>query len=451
MRNVNSSSTPMIGRGVTTIWNGSSWNNGAPTVNMIANISGTYSTSTNGNISCLDLILTSGSLTININSIVKVYRNIQQQPGFVLNIVDGELALFNKDVDTTSVKLTIRRDLEYTMQRLDYRLLGDPISNKTVASLSPGTLSNRFYRYDSATSNAFDTLYFYDAVMMGANVSLSIFKPGVGYLIRTSNTFSIGGAIWTVSSNNLANAGKLNAGVIKVPFEQMNPPNELSFVLVSNPYSASIDTHKFLRANPFLTNTISYWLKSNNATGNPYYYSNEYNSSAYISYFPKLRPFEGALFAAPQGTVENEIIFTPDMMVIEEPFNLFSSYHLSLRQSGFTVPLGFCSYNYYTHPVNITNTATTVSSTSNRLQLNNDVVSTILLSSYENVDEINLHVAGTVGTLSINLDNRKGVYSGLSFTLEDRLLNVFHNLVTSPYSFTSALENYTNRFYIKIQ
>jgi hypothetical protein len=60
-------------------------------------------------------------------------------------------------------------------------------------------------------------------------------------------------------------------------------------------------------------------------------------------------------------------------------------------------------------------------------------------------------VAGTVGTLRIQLDNREGIYTGLGFILEDRLLNIFHNLVTGPYSFTSALVNYEDRFYIKIQ
>lgn len=451
MRNITPST---LGFGTTTTWNGSSWNNGTPNVNMIANISGVYNTTTHGSISCLDLILTSGSLTINIGTMVKVYRNIQQQVGFVLTINNGELALFNKDADTTSVKLTISRSLEYVMQRNDYRLLGDPISNKTVASLSPGTLAIRFNAYNPVT-NAFVTTYSFNAISIGADVSLSIYKPGVGFLIRVPNNFSTTGAIWTVSSNNLANAGKLNAGVIKVPFEQrINPPVEFpeSYVLVYNPYSASIDVNKFLRANPFILKyRLVYWLKSNAAPGTSYYRSDGYNSSAYITYFPKLKPFEGIFATIPTGTTENEIIFTPDMMVIEEPFDLFSSYYLSLKQSGFNLPVGFCSYTYYKHPVDFTNFPSEFSSTANRLQLNNGVATSNLLNSYENPDEINLKVAGTVATLSIQLDNRKGVYTGLGFILEDRLLNVFHNLVAGPYSFTSALENYENRFYIKIQ
>lgn len=434
----------------TTIWNGSVWSNGVPNKNTIVNIQGVYNTTTHGNISCLDLILTSGSLTININNVVNVFRNIQQQAGFVLNVVNGELALFNKDVDTTSVKLTISRALEYPNQRLDYRFLGDPISNKTVASLVPGTLANRIYTYNSII-NLFSLSYFFNAISIGIDVASSIYKPGVGFLIRTSNSFSLTGAIWTVSTNNLANAGKLNSGVIKVPFEK-SPTADNSFTLVSNPYSASIDVNKFLKANPFIDkNNVGYFLKSNNASGTGNYQSNKYNSSVYISYFPKIKPFEGFIFAVPLGTVENEIIFTPDMMVIEKPFDLFSSYHLSLRQSGFTVPLGFCSYSYYKHPVDFRNITRTFNSTNYRLQLNDGVDTTNLLNSYENIDEINLKVAGTVGTLTINLDNRKGIYTGLGFILEDRLLNVFHNLVAGPYSFTSALQNYEDRFYIKIQ
>ena len=445
------SNTPStLGFGVTTTWNGTTWNNGAPNVNTVARIAGNYTTATSGSISCLDLFLDSGTITVSANTYIRVNRNITQAAsGVVFNIVNGELALFNKDADTTSVKLTISRALEYTMQRNDYRSLGDPISNKTVATLSPGTLASRFYVYNTVT-DFLSTTYFFNAISIGADVSTSIYKPGVGYAIRVPNTFSTTGAIWTVSSNNLANAGKLNAGVVKVPFEKVSV-GTTSFALVSNPYSASIDINKFLKANPFVNNNLSYWLKSNFAAGTAYYTSNKYNTSAYISYFPKIKPFEGFFVGIPTEKTENEIIFTPDMMVTEESFDLFSSYHLSLRQSGFTVPLGFCSYSYYKHPVDFENPLQTLSSTQFRLQLNDGVATSNLLSSYENPDEINLRVAGTVGTLSIQLDNRKGVYTGLGFILEDRLLNVFHNLVAGPYSFTSALENYENRFYIKIE
>jgi hypothetical protein len=438
----------------TTIWNGSAWSNGVPNKNMTADIQGVYNTTTHGNISCRNLILTSGSLTVNVNTIVKVYKNIQQQTGFTLTLTNGELALFDKDVDTTSVKLTISRALEYAMVRLDYRYLGDPISNKTVTTLAPGTLTNRISTFNSV-ANIYTTNYFFNAISIGVDVARSIFKPGLGFLIRVQNFYPTSPTIWTVSSNNLANAGKLNAGVIKVPFEQaINPPAEFpeSYVSISNPYSASIDINKFLRANPFLDkDQLYYWLSSNAAPGAGNYQSNEYNSSVYISYFPKIKPFEGFIAVIPTGTTESEIIFTPDMMVIEEPFNLFSSYHLSLKQPGFNLPVGFCSYGYYKHPVDFRNVTRTLSSTAYRLQLNNGVATTNLLSSYENPDEINLKVAGTVGTLSIQLDNRKGIYTGLGFILEDRLLNVFHNLVAGPYSFTSALVNYEDRFYIKIQ
>ena len=52
----------------TTIWNGSVWSNGIPNKNTIVNIQGVYNTTKHGRFSCLDLILTSGSLTININT-----------------------------------------------------------------------------------------------------------------------------------------------------------------------------------------------------------------------------------------------------------------------------------------------------------------------------------------------------------------------------------------------
>jgi hypothetical protein len=452
----------LSGIGLITTWNGTSWDNGAPNKNIVAIIEGVYNTGTHGSFSCLDLFLNTGSLTVTANTRVNVYRNIEQQVGFTFNVDQGELALLNKDVDTSSVKLTISRTLEYINQRLDYRTLGDPIGNKLVNTLSPGTLNNRFYTYNTLT-NGIANDYFFNATTIGLDVARSIFKPGVGFLVRTPDNFSTSGALWTVSSNNLNNSGILNAGVIKLSINKRT--SGFSYNLVSNPYSTSIDLKKFFKVNSFLdsNNTFS-WLKPNNSSGSQSYINlNSYERSASFTYTPLISPFEGFIIGIPEGRVEDEIVFTPDMMILDKPFDLFSSFHLELFQQGFTLPVAFCSYVWYKHPVEFTTVQRNVG-LSYKLLLNNGIepasnfvnsFSDIPVSPITGNREINVQIgpfsSGDTGpNYTLSLKDKKGEYVDKTFILEDRLLEVEHDL-TTPYVFPKLTESDTNRFYIKIQ
>jgi hypothetical protein len=441
--------TSLLGLGNTTIWNGTSWNNGIPNKNTVAVIQGVYNTGTHGDISCLDLFLNSGSLTITINTIVKVFRNIQQQVGFVFNVTNGELALLDKDVDTSSIKITISKSLQYPMQRLDYRFLGDPISNKIVKTLSPGTLDNRinFLYNDVFVSTPPPNL---NLITAGGDVANSVYKPGQGFSVRTPNNFPTSITTWTLSTNNLSNSGKLNSGIVKLNFEhQLIGDN--TFFIAANPYSASIDINKFLSVNSFITGNL-YFLKTNGAPGSSYREFNNFEININLQNFPKIGPFEGFLIYIPKNVSEDtEIIFTPDMMVVEEPFDLFSSFKLRLNQSGVNIIVGSSAYVLYKHPVNFINRSQTFSSTGYRLQLYNGEINSILLNSYEDLKEIPLWVAGTSANLTIQLSETKGLYDDYSIILVDKELEIEQDLKQGSYTFASNLEEYKNRFVIKIQ
>jgi len=440
--------------GKITTWNGTSWNNGVPNKNMVVIITGVYNTGTHGNISCLDLFLNSGSLTITINTIVKVFRNIQQQAGFVFNITNGELALLNKDVDTSSVKITISRALEYTMQRLDYRLLGDPIGNKTVKTLSPGTLDNRFYQLDSTNGSLVDVPLSINVITLGTDVSKTIYKPGMGFLIRTVSNFSLSPAIWTVSTSNLTNSGKLNSGIIKINFDKNTINSDVTYLIVSNPYSVSIDIKKFLKVNSFINNRFFNYLKTNASPGTSNFVFNIFNSSILFSYFPsKIKPFEAFYLEIPKEVPEDtEIIFTPDMMIVEEPFDLLSNFKLTLKQSGWNLPVSNNCFVLYKHPVKLyDNQNLTINSTSNRMLFNYNNKTTTMVNTYEDLKEIELLVGGTSSNLTITLEEVTGVYNDYSITLVDTELNINHDLKSAPYTFASNLVIYTNRFKLLIQ
>jgi len=452
MRNITPST---LGFGTTTTWNGSSWNNGTPNVNMIARIAGTYTTATHGSISCLDLFLDSGTITISTNTYIRVNRNITQAAsGVTFNISsNGALALYNPNVDTTSVKLTISRTLPFNVARLDYRQLGDPIGGKTTQSLSTGTLSNRFYVYNPL-SNLHSEFYYFNATNVGVNVAASIFIPGTGFLIRTPNTFSLTPAPWTITTNNVSVTGKLNSGVIRIPFEK-NSINALSYILISNPYSAPIDMNKFMSANSFLTGIMYEWLRTNGSVGGSYFYSNQYSpntNTTSTSTLGVLGVFQGFIVELPITTTENSIVFTPDMMVVSEQFNLTDSFTLDLRTTGISLPDGRFCYTELRNPVNFKIKTDTIKTTTPILTR----VGTSSYSLYGDTTQrssIDFDVIGIGSSANISLLSTFGRFANASttITLQDLTLSTTQNLKISSYTFsTIAGVTYSGRFKINI-
>jgi hypothetical protein len=453
MRNITPST---LGFGITTTWNGTSWNNGTPNVNMIARIAGTYTTATHGSISCLDLFLDSGTTTISSNTYIRVNRNITQAAsGVTFNISsNGALALYDPNVDTTSVKVTISRTLPFNVARLDYRALGDPIGGKTAQSLSTGTLANRFLTYNPV-SNGHVTNYFFNATTVGVDVASSRFIPGTGILIRTPNTFSLTPAPWTITTNNVSVTGKLNAGVIRVPFQKSNLPNTSTFILISNPYSAPIDMNKFMSANSFLTGGIFEWLRTNAATGGSYFISNKYSpntTSTSTSTLGVIGVFQGFIVELPNTTTENSIVFTPDMMVVSEQFNLTDSFIINLRNPGIDLPDGRFCYTELRNPVNFKTNTNTLSSSSPLLNR----VGTSSYTLYGDTTQrtsIDIDVFSTTTSTNISLLSTFGRFANASttITLQDLTLSTTQNLKISSYTFsTIAGVTYSGRFKINI-
>lgn len=453
MRNITPST---LGFGITTTWNGTSWNNGTPNVNMIARIAGTYTTATHGSISCLDLFLDSGTTTISSNTYIRVNRNITQAAsGVTFNISsNGALALYDPNVDTTSVKITISRTLPFNVARLDYRTLGDPIGGKTAQSLSTTTLNNRFYVYNPFT-NLFSENYLFNATNVGVNVAASRFIPGTGFLIRTPNTFSLTPAPWTITTNNVSVTGKLNSGVIRIPFEKSNLPNTITSILISNPYSAPIDMNKFMSANSFLTGGIFEWLRTNVSTGGTYFTSNKYSpniNTTSISTLGVIGVFQGFLVQLPNTTTENSIVFTPDMMVVSEQFNLTDSFIINLRTPGIDLPEGRFCYTELTNPVNFKTNINTLSSSSPLLNR----VGTSSYTLYGDTTQrssIDFDVFGIVSSANISLSSTFGRFANVSttITLQDLTLSTTQNLKINSYTFSTIPGvTYSGRFKINI-
>jgi hypothetical protein len=70
-------------------------------------------------------------------------------------------------------------------------------------------------------------------------------------------------------------------------------------------------------------------------------------------------------------------------------------------------------------------------------------------SAFDENDQVRLGYSSAVaGTFNINIDSKEGVFNNLSTAvyLEDKLLNVIHNLKTEAYTFTTEKGTFNDRF-----
>lgn len=447
----------------TTVWNGTTWLGKNPTVTVAGSdleveIRGNYNTTTHGSIECGNLHLISGSLTIGIDTYVRVHKFVEQASGFIFNINSGQFALYNPTVDTTGIKVTIKRIFKNDFQRLDYYLIGDPISGKIAQTLSPETVPSRFYVYNTLTDK-------YNANITGniysenpnTSVSLSVVRAGIGMLVRNSNNFPTIPSKWEIMSNSLTE-GKLNSGEIKIPFE-LRTDTMNSYLCISNPYSACIDLRKFYCKNKFIKQNIYRYLKTNNSTPEYAVRENFYSSTINPDKSIYLEPFEGIIITIPKDTTQNEIIFTPDMMRLGTNYTEPDAITFSLKVNEFNLPIGRATYEINNYTREFSN------------EIFNDGPFQFLINDIGYVlydDEVSLkpslnlehisdkeihiklipHIIGGVGsTSSINLDKVKGRFLNNDITLVDTVLNINTLLTlngTSSYEYNLGTQSVPN-------
>ncbi|HRA71383.1 MAG TPA: T9SS sorting signal type C domain-containing protein [Flavobacterium sp.] len=237
----------------TTTWNGSTWDNGAPTSTTSAIISGNYNVSEDIN-AC--------SLTVNNNAVVTIPSGYNVTLNGAITVDSGSFTLNDianliqlTDV-ANSGNITVNRN-SAALLRLDYTLWSSPVTNDSLylQAFSPATNTNRFYNYSTLTN-------LYTAI---ASPSTTKFGLGQGYLIRMPNDASS-----TVRTNYLGVfTGVPNNG--NIPISMINGGEGKRFNLIGNPYPSPVNVAQFVADNAAnITGTLYFWRKTNNAESPSY-------------------------------------------------------------------------------------------------------------------------------------------------------------------------------------
>ena len=239
--------------GILNTWNGTEWSAGVPpTVTDDANITGAYSTGTEG-------IFTAANLTIDAGgSFIIVSGDSMTVTGAVINnevpsafIIENNANLIQVNDVANTGDIQVFKDSS-PLYRLDYTIWSSPVAGQNLLEFSPSTLTSRFYNYSESTD-------LYTSIDPEAND----FEIGRGYLIRMPNDHiefedaETPGEVWTGTFE-----GVPNNGTVSITMETtLNGYN-----LVGNPYPSPINISDFFATNEGTIDSGSalyFWRKRN--------------------------------------------------------------------------------------------------------------------------------------------------------------------------------------------
>lgn len=247
------SGSVMVGLGGSTTWNGSAWSNGAPTSDMTATITGSYSVAAD---------LSACSLTVDGNAVVVIPSGYDVSLNGPLTVTSGSFTLENNAnlLQTTNAansgNIIVKRNSS-AIRRQDYTLWASPVSGQGLLAFSPLTVTSpnsRFYQYNSEDN-------VYNSITAPGATS---FTDAKGYLIRVANNHPTFPWIWSGQFNGVPHNGTYN-------YTLYNNGAGKRYNLVGNPYPSPISAQAFVQANSGITGTLYFWRETNgDVNNNPY-------------------------------------------------------------------------------------------------------------------------------------------------------------------------------------
>ena len=456
--NINFIATPLCSTS-TTLWNGTSWNNGTPTSSTTVIIDGNYDTNINGNIDCCSMIVNQNK-TLIINS--GQYVNIQNElvNNGTVNINDGSLVQLINVNNVGSVNYN--RNVS-SLKGYDYVYWSSPVNNQILNSLYSNPSMGFSYEWNPTFNNINGT--------QGNWVSpTTTMTSAKGYIIRASSSYGWTGNLTSVFT------GVPNNGNITIPIQRgsLSGQND-NYNLIGNPYPSAINSLQFLTFNTNIQGFVYLWTHGtapSSTISSPFYSNFQYNyaSNDYITYNGTattngptgfngdIASGQGFFVVMNDGTASTEsIVFKNDM----RNTNNSQFYRQNNQKSRIWIDLVDSNLQSSRMVVGYVDGATNnkdrlydaVTTTSNKFYslINNEphIIQGRSLPFKKN-DEVKLGInITTSGIYKIAIAEVDGVFNTRDIYLEDKLLNITYDLKSNPYTFTSNVGVFNDRFVLK--
>lgn len=274
--------------GFSTTWNGSAWNNGVPDASTAAVINGNYDATTNGDIDACSLTVnTTYTATITTGHYFNILNNVMVNG--TLNIQDSGSLVQVNDPGVNTGNINMQRTA--FVDALDYVYWSSPVNSFSSSNVSP-TTSNIIYKWIPTVAsnvNGHGTWVYGNETMV----------KGKGYAERGLNSSS------TNTPFTATFTGVPNNGVVTIPISRGTydlaatydttvsttyaTKDDDNWNLLGNPYPSSISLYEFLTANPNIEGFVNIWqhgLAPTVANPDPFYgnYASNYSASDYATY-----------------------------------------------------------------------------------------------------------------------------------------------------------------------
>lgn len=269
---------------VVSTWNGANWLPAAPTTSTKAVFDGDFNTATHGDVRACECEIRSGrTVQITTGDFIESQSDITNNG--TLNIADnGSLVQVNDEAVNIG---NISYERIASMRRQDYVYWSSPLEGFNINSVSPGTPTSLIWKFNPTTPNT------NDGIGTWVNSAGATMIPGEGYIVRGPSAFN--NASFQDLTVNFT-GGRPNNGIITVPISRgpmtaatlgtYTSANGIPFTinddnwnLVGNPYPSAIRVSDFLSANTSIEGAVRLWSHGTLPVSptNPFYGSYQYN------------------------------------------------------------------------------------------------------------------------------------------------------------------------------
>ncbi|HMI06744.1 MAG TPA: GEVED domain-containing protein [Flavobacterium sp.] len=439
-------------------------------------------------------ILNGGILQVNSTNSITVTDVVAVNTGGQFLIKDSASLIQVNNVANTGI-INMER-ITTPMYRYDYTYWGSPLtlaSNFTLGGISPNTQPDKYYSWIPFVGSSFGTWQQESAA--------TIMDPRKGYIIRAPQTYSILPSVKVPYTANFI--GTPNNGTITCPIgygSMGGPTYNDRYNLLGNPYPSAVSAASFLNLlgnASVIDGTIYFWTHNSPilaANPDPFYNDFIYNYSAsdYASW-NKIGGVGTAATSLPAGSpAPNGFIAAGQSFFVRSLTNGNAVFNNNMRSAAHSNSQFFRMTDTANPPIvnddedvekhriwlNLINNSGSfcqilvgyVSGATSGFDRGYDglrfdyensntfysfVNDDILVIQgrplpFEETDQVPLgYISLGAAEFSIRIDHVDGLFENQSIYLEDKLLNVIHNLRAAPYNFTSAQGRFDDRFVLR--
>ncbi len=417
--------------------------------------SGTYTIPTGTHLSACELHVNAGAnLIIEADASITVKGIVITNGNFTIESSGSLIQIDDRVINSGNGNFRMKRNTE-PVTRYDYTYWSSPVVGATCFNVSPNTLLDKYFKYNTLINN-------WQNIPNGIDVMLG----GKGYIIRAPQMFSTTvPGIFTATFVGRPNNGRTSPDIIR---------NGTSWNLIGNPYPSAIDADLFLgNVNNIgvVGGTIYLWTHKTplSAGGTGFIYSAAdyaaYNYTGGVTTQPTgVLPFAGKVASGQaffvEGLVNGKATFSNSMRVATDNSQF---YRATIQKDRFWLNLTNNQGAFNQMLVGYLEGATT----SYDRGFDGKVFGGTYVNLYSISDSENLTIQGRpapfvpsdvvqlgykttiAGDFQIALPTFEGVFANQDVFLEDKETTILHNLKISPYTFSSAIGTFNERFKLR--